>query len=109
MAIFNDPPVPSMPTVARMYTREGIRRASVQPGAGVPLVQLHDAQASTGAWRQRAELRQAALDQVTRERDALLLAAHDAMRELRTVVPSRCYPAAIAALARLQSGIASLS
>lgn len=109
MPAANEPDVPSMPTVARLYTREGIRRASVQPGAGTPLVQLSDAQASTGAWRQRAELRQAALDQVTRERDALLLAAHDAMHELRTVVPSRCYPAAIAALARLQRALASLS
>lgn len=104
-----EPEVPSMPIVARMYERDGIRRASVQPGPGTSLVQLSDAQANAGAWRQRAELRQAALDQVTRERDALLQAAHDAMRELRTVVPSRCYPAAIAALARLQRGIASLS
>lgn len=101
--------VPSMPTVARLYVRDGIRRASVQPGPGTPLVQLRDAQASNDAWRQRAELRQVALDRMTRERNALLQATREAMNELRTVVPHRSYPAAVAALERLRRGIASLS
>ena len=96
-----EPPLPLMPTVARLYTQSGYRRASTKPGPGTQLVQLIDAQAAIGTWQQRAVLRQAAFEQATRERDALLAAVRQAAEELASVTPSRSYPAAVSAYALL--------
>ena len=101
--------VPLVPTVARLYTQNGYKRASVKSGPGAPLVQLADAQAAIGMWRQRAELRQAAFEKAVRERDALMAAVHDAKQTLENITPGTAYPASIYALQRLHQALASLA
>lgn len=101
-----DSDTPLVPVVARLYEQSGYRRASIKPGPGTPLVQLIDAQAAIGTWRQRAVLRQAAFEQAIRERDALLAAVRQAVEELASVTPSRSYPAAVSAYALLHRACA---
>ena len=80
-----EPPIPLMPTVARLYTQNGYRRASVQAGPGAALVQLTDAHAAIGAWRARAEMRWTAFNVAVSERDALAAAMRGALAELSLV------------------------
>ena len=101
--------VPLVPTVARLYTQNGYKRASVKSGPGTPLVQIAYAQAAIGMWRQRAELRPAEFENAMRERDALMEAVHDAKRALENVTPSTAYPASIYALQRFHQTLASLA
>lgn len=103
-----DSDTPLVPVVARLYEQSGYRRASTKPGPGTPLVQLIDAQAAIGAWRQRAALRQAAFEDAIRERDTLWTAIRQAMDELAAVTPAQSYPAAVSAYAQLHRAIASL-
>lgn len=77
-----EPPIPLMPIVARLYTQNGYRRASITSGPGKSLVQLTDAEAAIGAWVARAEMRWQAFDQAVGERDALAAAMRRALGEL---------------------------
>ncbi len=104
-----EPHIPLMPTVARLYIQNGYRRASVKAGTGKPLVQLSDAEAAIGAWRQRAELRQAAFEQAVHERDSILVAARHALAVLSKTAPARSYVDAVAVCAQLQRALASLA
>lgn len=59
---------PGLPLVARLYMQGRYRRASVDPNhAGQALTFL----SAAGEWRQKAELRQAMIDQLTAEIDSL--------------------------------------
>lgn len=104
-----EPSAPLVPTVARLYIQSGYRRASTKPGPGTPLVQLADAQAAIGTWRQRAELRQAAFDEAVRERDRIVAAARDAVAVLAETTPARAYAEAVSVCAQLQRALSSLA
>ncbi len=102
-------PTPLMPVVARLYTQNGYRRASTKAGPGESLVQLADAEAVIGTWRQRAELRQAAFNQAVGERDRIAAAARDVITALSTVTPGQAYAEAMTACAELQRALKSLA
>ena len=102
------PATPLVPVVARLYSQNGYRRASTKSGPGTQLVQLMDAEAAIGVWRQRAELRQVALEAMKRDRDLLLGAVRVAVAALSEVEPKRSYADAISVCVQLQQTLKSL-
>ena len=82
-----EPDIPLLPTVARLYKSGRYRRASVTAGPGRDLVLRADAERTVGAWRQRAELRGAAFNDMVSARDALAVAMLNAFHELAVVTP----------------------
>ncbi|MCD6663471.1 MAG: hypothetical protein LT082_08735 [Comamonas sp.] len=108
-----EPPIPLMPAVARLYTQNGYRRASVKTGPGETLVQLSAAQAAIGAWRVRANMRWNAFEGAIQQRDDLVAAMRRAQAELclvaehREVLPGEAASALISATEALRRGLAS--
>lgn len=109
-----EPPIPLVPKVARLYIQKGYHRASVKSGPGTPLVQLADAERAIGAWRSRAEMRRIAFDQAIQQRDALAAAMRRAAAELSQVdehheaLPTEASAALTNATKALQRALASM-